>query len=80
MSRRLYSCHSLPRVTQTAFTHSLPRVAQAGYFLRTYSLHGRALGTPLQTVTLPNCPYVTSVQFSPLTMAVLVGYGRCQVR
>ncbi len=71
-------------VSRTRFhvslTHSLPRVTQAGYFLRTYSLHGRALGTPLQTVTLPNCPYVTSVQFSPLTMAVLVGYGRCQVR
>ena len=32
----------------------------------------------LQTVALPNCPYVTSVQFSPLVASVLIGYGRCQ--
>ena len=36
------------------------------------------MGEPLQTVALPNCPFVTSVQFAPLSFAVLIGYGRCQ--
>ena len=36
------------------------------------------MGEPLQTVALPNCPFVTSVQFAPLSYAVLIGYGRCQ--
>jgi len=36
------------------------------------------MGAHLQTVALPNCPFVTSVQFSPLAHAVLIGYGRCQ--
>lgn len=52
---------------------------QVGYRLRTLSLQRQSLGVQLQTVALPNCPYVTSVQFSPLTTAVLIGYGRCQV-
>ena len=37
------------------------------------------MGVQLQTVALPNCPFVTSVQFAPLSFAVLIGYGRCQV-
>ena len=36
------------------------------------------MGQQLQTVALPNCPFVTSVQFAPLNFAVLIGYGRCQ--
>lgn len=52
--------------------------AQSGYYLCTYSLQTGSVGTALQAVALPNCPYITSVQFSPLTMAVLIGYGRCQ--
>ena len=51
-----------------------------GYHLRIFSLERPSLGTHLQTVTLPNCPFVTSVQFCPLTLAVLIGYGRCQAR
>ena len=51
-----------------------------GYHLRVFSLEKPTLGQHLQTVTLPNCPFVTSVQFCPLTLAVLIGYGRCQVR
>ena len=51
-----------------------------GYHLRIFSLQRPTLGSALQTVTLPNCPFVTSVQFCPLTLAVLIGYGRCQVR
>jgi len=51
---------------------------QVGYRLRSFSLQRHSLGVQLQTVALPNCPYVTSVQFSPLTDAVLIGYGRCQ--
>merc|ERR1712087_231105 len=51
---------------------------QVGYRLRSFSLQLHSLGVQLQTVALPNCPYVTSVQFSPLTDAVLIGYGRCQ--
>lgn len=50
-----------------------------GYHLRIFSLQRPTLGSALQTVTLPNCPFVTSVQFCPLTLAVLIGYGRCQV-
>lgn len=50
-----------------------------GYHLRIFSLERPTLGAHLQTVTLPNCPFVTSVQFCPLTLAVLIGYGRCQV-
>lgn len=50
-----------------------------GYHLRVFSLEKPTLGSHLQTVTLPNCPFVTSVQFCPLTLAVLIGYGRCQV-
>jgi len=53
---------------------------QVGYHLRVFSLEKPTLGQHLQTVTLPNCPFVTSVQFCPLTLAVLIGYGRCQVR
>ena len=49
-----------------------------GYHLRTFSLQKRSIGMPLQTVALPNCPFVTSVQFAPLNFAVLIGYGRCQ--
>jgi len=49
-----------------------------GYHLRTFSLQKHTMGQPLQTVALPNCPFVTSVQFSPLPFAVLIGYGRCQ--
>jgi len=49
-----------------------------GYHLRTFSLQRRTIGEPLQTVALPNCPFVTSVQFAPLSFAVLIGYGRCQ--
>ena len=49
-----------------------------GYHLRTFSLQRRSMGEPLQTVALPNCPFVTSVQFAPLSFAVLIGYGRCQ--
>ena len=49
-----------------------------GYHLRTFSLQKRTMGQPLQTVALPNCPFVTSVQFAPLSHAVLIGYGRCQ--
>ena len=51
---------------------------QVGYHLRTFSLQRRSMGAPLQTVALPNCPFVTSVQFAPLSYAVLIGYGRCQ--
>jgi hypothetical protein len=51
---------------------------QVGYHLRTFSLQRRSMGQPLQTVALPNCPFVTSVQFAPLSFAVLIGYGRCQ--
>lgn len=51
---------------------------QVGYHLRTFSLQRRSMGEPLQTVALPNCPFVTSVQFAPLSFAVLIGYGRCQ--
>merc|ERR1719240_706594 len=51
---------------------------QVGYHLRTFSLQRRSMGEPLQTVALPNCPFVTSVQFAPLAYAVLIGYGRCQ--
>ena len=49
-----------------------------GYHLRTFSLQRRSMGEALQTVALPNCPFVTSVQFAPLSFAVLIGYGRCQ--
>ena len=49
-----------------------------GYHLRTFSLQKGSMGVPLQTVALPNCPFVTSVQFAPLSFAVLIGYGRCQ--
>jgi hypothetical protein len=51
---------------------------QVGYHLRTFSLQRRSMGVQLQTVALPNCPFVTSVQFAPLSFAVLIGYGRCQ--
>lgn len=51
---------------------------QVGYHLRTFSLQRRSMGEALQTVALPNCPFVTSVQFAPLSHAVLIGYGRCQ--
>merc|ERR1719217_388168 len=51
---------------------------QIGYHLRTFSLQRRSMGQALQTVALPNCPFVTSVQFAPLSFAVLIGYGRCQ--
>ena len=51
---------------------------QVGYHLRTFSLQRRSMGVALQTVALPNCPFVTSVQFAPLPFAVLIGYGRCQ--
>jgi len=51
---------------------------QVGYHLRVFSLQRRSIGEPLQTVALPNCPFVTSVQFAPLSFAVLIGYGRCQ--
>jgi hypothetical protein len=57
-----------------------PALWQVGYHLRVFSLEKPTLGSHLQTVTLPNCPFVTSVQFCPLTLAVLIGYGRCQVR
>ena len=50
-----------------------------GYHLRTFSLQRRSMGVQLQTVALPNCPFVTSVQFAPLSFAVLIGYGRCQM-
>jgi len=50
----------------------------SGYHLKTFSLQPNSLGQVLQTVALPNCPYVTSVQFSPLVASVLIGYGRCQ--
>jgi len=53
--------------------------AQAGYYLCTYSLQSGSKCAKLQAVALPNCPYITSVQFSPLSMAVLIGYGRCQM-
>ena len=56
-----------------------PALWQVGYHLRVFSLEKPTLGSHLQTVTLPNCPFVTSVQFCPLTLAVLIGYGRCQV-
>ena len=56
-----------------------PVLWQVGYHLRVFSLEKPTLGSHLQTVTLPNCPFVTSVQFCPLTLAVLIGYGRCQV-
>ena len=49
-----------------------------GYHLRIFSLQRPTLGSALQTVTLPNCPFVTSVQFAPLSFAVLIGYGRSQ--
>ncbi|KAL1528952.1 hypothetical protein AB1Y20_010274 [Prymnesium parvum] len=49
-----------------------------GYHLRTFSLQRGSMGAQLQTVVLPNCPFVTSVQFAPLNFAVLIGYGRCQ--
>lgn len=49
-----------------------------GYRLRTFSLQPQSLGVALQTFELLNCPYITSVQFSPLSDAVLLGYGRCQ--
>eukprot|EP00966_Prymnesium_polylepis_P188385 4365737-Prymnesium_polylepis.1 len=52
--------------------------AQVGYHLRTFSLLKGSIGEQLQTVALPNCPFVTSVQFAPLNFAVLIGYGRCQ--
>ena len=51
---------------------------QEGYHLRVFSLQPTSRGQQLQTVALPNCPFVTSVQFSPLTTSVLIGYGRCQ--
>jgi hypothetical protein len=51
---------------------------QVGYHLRTFSLQRRSMGEALQTVALPNCPFVTSVQFAPLSFAILIGYGRCQ--
>jgi len=51
---------------------------EVGYHLRIFSLHGDSVGQHLQTVALPNCPFVTSVQFAPLNFAVLIGYGRCQ--
>ena len=51
---------------------------EVGYHLRTFSLQRRSMGVVLQTVALPNCPFVTSVQFAPLPYAVLIGYGRCQ--
>jgi len=51
---------------------------QVGYHLRTFSLQRRSMGQNLQTVALPNCPFVTSVQFAPMPFAVLIGYGRCQ--
>ena len=51
---------------------------QVGYHLRTFSLQRRTMGQNLQTVALPNCPFVTSVQFAPLPSALLIGYGRCQ--
>ena len=56
-----------------------PALWQVGYHLRVFSLEKPTLGSHLQTVTLPNCPFVTSVQFCPLRLAVLIGYGRCQV-
>lgn len=46
--------------------------------MRTFSLQRRTMGEALQTIALPNCPFVTSVQFAPLSFAVLIGYGRCQ--
>jgi len=51
---------------------------QTGYHLRTYSLQKGSVGVVVQSVALSNCPYITSVQFSPLTVAILIGYGRCQ--
>jgi len=56
----------------------LDTATASGYHLKTVSLQPRSLGQVLQTVALPNCPYVTSVQFSPLVASVLIGYGRCQ--
>ena len=55
-----------------------PPPPQEGYHLRVFSLQPTSRGQQLQTVALPNCPFVTSVQFSPLTTSVLIGYGRCQ--
>ena len=55
-----------------------PAPRQVGYHLRTFSLQRGSIGAQLQTVALPNCPFVTSVQFAPLNFAVLIGYGRCQ--
>ena len=49
-----------------------------GYHLRVFSLQRRSMGQHLQTVALPNCPFVTSVQFAPLSHTLLIGYGRCQ--
>jgi hypothetical protein len=45
-----------------------------GYHLRVFSLQHRSLGARLQTVALPNCPFVTSVQFSPRPHALLIGH------
>ncbi|EOD29227.1 hypothetical protein EMIHUDRAFT_203781 [Emiliania huxleyi CCMP1516] len=53
----------------------LDTATASGYHLKTVSLQPRSLGQVLQTVALPNCPYVTSVQFSPLVASVLIGCG-----
>lgn len=75
---------SVGRVSDPPFFSTAPPTPiplsrdQVGYHLCTFSLQRGSIGCQLQTVMLPNCPFVTSVQFAPLNFAVLIGYGRCQ--